>query len=311
MKVARCDHANRAGVRHHRRVLSRFLTTRLACILAVAGSLVLLTACGGSSSSGSAGAAAADPGPEHVHALGVDPADGSLYIATHTGLYRMARGAEGAARVGDRRQDTMGFVVTGPNRFLGSGHPDLRDDRPPLLGLIESSDAGRSWQSVSLLGRADFHSLRTLGSQVAGYDASGGRLMVSADAGRTWRSSIPPGHLGDLVIDPADPKRIVAASVDGLIRSSNGGRSWSPLEGAPIALAWPAPGALYAFARDGAVQASSDGGSSWVQRTALPGEPAAVTAVDANGLIVALHDGRFVSSADGGRSWSGDPWASR
>ncbi|MBW3550306.1 MAG: alanine:cation symporter family protein [Proteobacteria bacterium] len=38
-----------------------------------------------------------------------------------------------AERIGDRRQDTMGFTVVGPRRYLGSGHPDLRDELPPLL----------------------------------------------------------------------------------------------------------------------------------------------------------------------------------
>jgi hypothetical protein len=29
---------------------------------------------------------AADPGPVHVHGLGINPADEALFIATHTGL---------------------------------------------------------------------------------------------------------------------------------------------------------------------------------------------------------------------------------
>ncbi|MGH2838494.1 MAG: F510_1955 family glycosylhydrolase, partial [Thermoleophilaceae bacterium] len=64
-----------------------------------------------------------DPGPIHVHGLGVNPADGALFIATHTGLYRAPDGELAAERVGDRYQDTMGFTVTGPDSFLGSGHP--------------------------------------------------------------------------------------------------------------------------------------------------------------------------------------------
>ncbi|WP_348245882.1 WD40/YVTN/BNR-like repeat-containing protein, partial [Salmonella enterica] len=83
-------------------------------------------------------------------------------------------------------QDTMGFAVVGPDRFIGSGHPELRDDLPPLLGLISSSDAGRTWEPVSLLGEADFHALDADGARVVGYDASGGRLMRSDDGGRTW-----------------------------------------------------------------------------------------------------------------------------
>jgi hypothetical protein len=60
------------------------------------------------------GVPAADPGPIHVHGLGVNPADGSLFIATHTGLFRVAKESRKAKRVGDRYQDTMGFSVIGP-----------------------------------------------------------------------------------------------------------------------------------------------------------------------------------------------------
>lgn len=287
--------------------MARPLSIRLVCALLVAGVLSAVSACGGDADP--IGAAAADAGPEHVHALGLNPADRSLYIATHTGLFRMSPGSQNAERVGDRRQDTMGFAVVGPDRFLGSGHPDLRDDRPPLLGLIESSDAGLTWESISLLGEADFHALRVDGSQVVGYDAGGGRLMVSTDDGRTWRSSSPPTALVDVVVDPANPRRLVAASADGLMRSSDAGGSWSALAGSAIALAWPATDALYAVGADGTVRASADGGTSWVARADLPGEPAALTAIAEGSLIAALHDGGFASSADGGRSWSPGPWA--
>jgi len=110
-----------------------------------------------------------DPGPVHVHGLGVNPADGALFIATHTGLFRAASGERTARRVAGRYQDTMGFTVAGPDRFLGSGHPDLREKLPPFLGLIESRDAGESWQARSLRGRADFHVLEASGQRVYGY----------------------------------------------------------------------------------------------------------------------------------------------
>ncbi len=51
--------------------------------------LVLLAAgCGGSGEDAAAPLQPPDSGPVHVHGLGVDPADGALFIATHTGLWR-------------------------------------------------------------------------------------------------------------------------------------------------------------------------------------------------------------------------------
>ncbi|HLF76681.1 MAG TPA: hypothetical protein VJB57_04255 [Dehalococcoidia bacterium] len=95
----------------------------------------------------------------HVHGLGVNPKDGALFAATHTGLFRIVEGK--AERVGDRYQDTMGFTIIGPDHFMGSGHPDVRDytaGKPPgLLGLVESTDAGLKWTPKSLLGRVGFH----------------------------------------------------------------------------------------------------------------------------------------------------------
>jgi hypothetical protein len=96
-----------------------------------------------------------DPGPEHVHALGLNPGDRSLFIATHNGLYRLPPDAQRAERVGDRYQDTMGFTVVGRDHFLGSGHPELLAVDADVLyaatheGEIKHSvDGGTSWRSV-------------------------------------------------------------------------------------------------------------------------------------------------------------------
>ncbi len=96
----------------------------------------------------------------------------------------------------------MGFTVVGPDHFLGSGHPDLRDDLPPLLGLIESRDAGETWKPISLLGEVDFHVLRVRDRRVVGYDATSGRVLRSGDRGRTWTAGHPPEPLYDVVVDP-------------------------------------------------------------------------------------------------------------
>jgi hypothetical protein len=268
--------------------------------LIVAGALLWQSSDDGSLS----GVPAADPGPVHVHGLGINPADGSLFIATHTGMYRVEQGERKAERVADRYQDTMGFTIVGPNRFLGSGHPDLRDDLPPLLGLIESTDAGESWQPISLLGEADFHVLRFAGERVYGYDSSNDRLLVSADRGRTWKELERPGPLVDLAVDPSDERRIVATTEEGLFESRDGGESWNRVGEAVGLLAWPTRERLYLVAGGGQVFASRNGGRRLEHRGEIGGQPAALLAQAADELYVALHDGTIKRSTDGGAKWA-------
>lgn len=255
---------------------------------------------------------AGDPGPVHVHGLGVNPADGALFIATHSGLYRVGKDMRKATRVGARLQDTMGFTIVGPDRFLGSGHPDLAEMRekglPPLLGLIESGDAGGNWESVSLLGEADFHVLRSAGKRVYGYDATNDRLLVSADQGASWNELDRPGPLVDLAVDPGDPGHIVATAAsdlaDGIYESGNGGASWKRIGDAVGYLAWPATDRLYLVGGEGEVLASSNGGQRLQQKGEIGGQPAALLAQGPDELYVALHDGTIKQSADGGATWA-------
>jgi len=176
-------------------------------------------------------AASADAGVEHVHGLGVDPADGTLYAATHFGLFQIPdRGP--ATRVADRYQDTMGFTVVGPGHFLGSGHPDLREvEKPTRLGLIESTDGGLTWTDLSLSGEADFHALEAVHGNVYGYDASGGRFMVTAN--RTDWDTLSTLPMADFTVGPDDPDLILATTEQGLARSTDGGRTFAVVDDAP------------------------------------------------------------------------------
>lgn len=279
---------------------------RSAALLVAAGALA--AGCGGDEEaakpSGEQEHSASTVGPVHVHGLGVNPKDRALYIATHTGLFRVGRGESRAARVGDSDQDTMGFTIVGPDRFLGSGHPGQDENGPPLLGLIRSDDAGRNWQPVSLSGAADFHVLRFARGRVFGFDSANGRLMVSRDAGETWDERPPPAPLIDLAVDPEDPRRLIAAGEGGLFTSADEGRRWRPLGRDLGLLAWPARDRLYLVDGQGAVQVSSDGGRSWKPRGEIGGQPAALLGQARDELYAALPDGTIKLSEDGGRSWS-------
>ena len=248
-----------------------------------------------------------DPGPIHVHGLGINPKDDALFVATHTGLFRAGRGERKPQRVAGRYQDTMGFTIVGPDRFLGSGHPDGRDGLPPFLGLIESRDAGATWKPQSLQGEVDFHVLEASGRRIYGFGSNfetrEATMLVSSDGGRAWEERSPPEGLIDLAIDPTDPDTAVAAGEGALYMTSDAGRTWKPLDGPPGLLAWPAGDALYTVATDGTVRRSDDGGSSFNEVGEVGGQPAAVQGETADELYVALHDGVIRQSTDGGSHW--------
>ena len=285
--------------------------------------VALLAGCGGDDDEPSDGAAQTprtdgtapiveDPGAIHVHGLGVNPKDGALFVATHTGLFRAPKDEEKTKRVANRYQDTMGFTVVGPDRFLGSGHPDAREDLPPFLGLVRSTDAGRTWQEVSLMGTADFHVLEAAAELVYGfgsnYETRAAEFLVSDDRGRSWDERSPPGGLLSLAIAPDDPNEIVGAvqggpAAAGLYASTDAGRAWRPLAGRTGLLAWAESGPLFLLDGEGVVNRSDDGGESWEEVGEIGGRPAAFEAAG-DELLAALHDGTIQQSADGGRTWT-------
>lgn len=246
-----------------------------------------------------------DPGVAHVHGLGVDPADGVLYAATHFGLFALPEEGK-ATRIADRFQDTMGFTVVGPNTFLGSGHPDFQKDPelPPRLGLIRSNDAAKTWESVSLSGEVDFHALHSADGSVYGWDAGSSRLMRSADGGKTWDTRSNLG-LRDFVVSAADAEVLLATTEKGLVRSSDGGRTFTGVPNAPVlaVLAWQQSDEVFGVDPSGIVYASADGGRSWEERGTVGGEPEAL-AVNDEDLYAAATGRGVLASSDGGRTWT-------
>jgi hypothetical protein len=290
---------------------------RALTFLAVVGIVLPWAGCGDNTEEdGRADSTSQDPGPIHVHGLGINPADGALFIATHTGLFRVPDDAPTAERVADRYQDTMGFTIVGPDQFLGSGHPDPAEDLPPFLGLIRSDDAGQTWDHVSLLGKADFHVLEASGDLVYGYGSDfktrEQRLLVSTDDGESWKqrplpepasNQLTEESLRAMAIDPEDPSALVVSGQEGLWESVNRGHSWDFRSADPGLLAWPQDDRLYLVTDGGEVKVSGDRGRSWEPVGSIGGEPAAFEA-SGEGLYAALHDGTIKESSDGGATWS-------
>jgi hypothetical protein len=252
----------------------RFLSTLLAV-----GLVFVTSACGSGPGAGD-GAVSTQP-PDgvtvrlgHIHGLGVNPADNALFVASHLGVYRVSDGQ--ARRVANRYQDTMAFTVIGADKFLASGHPDIREDLPAHLGLIESTDAARTWQPLSLQGEADFHALEPAGDLLYGYDGITSRVMVTRDH-VSWsaRSRI---EVLDLAAHPGAPEVLAATTPDGqFLLSRNGGAVFTPVVSAPrlAFIDWVTPRHLVGVAPDGTLHTSQDSGRRWRVRGRAPGNPQA------------------------------------
>ena len=259
---------------------------------------LLLTACSDEET-------ASEPAPEaalgHVHGLGTDPESGTLYVASHLGVFTLTDDGT-VARVADRWQDTMAFTVIGPGHLLASGHPDLREDLPVQLGLLESRDGAETWQPVALSGEADFHALEAVGDRIWGYDAVSGRLLTTTDR-ETWTTVASGSPLVDLAAGP-DPRSVLATTPEGrLHRYDVAGGPPEQVDGAPpvVLVDRAEDGGLVGVTADGVLHVAEEDATRWRRAGEVPGAPQAFAASDTE-WHVATADGVH-RSEDEGRTW--------
>jgi len=233
-----------------------------------------------------------------VHGLGVDPGDGTLYVASHLGVFRATEGGT-PERIADRWQDTMGFAVVGPGHFLGSGHPDLREELPSSLGLIESTDGAQSWEAVSLLGDADLHAIEPVGDRIYAYDSHTGSLITTTN--RTDWDTLATFPIYDLAANPDDPATVYATTDQGALVASTVGEEPVGVDNAPTltGIDWQPGGPLVGVAPDGAVMVTDDpDAGGWRKVGSLDG-PAEAIDVIAGRWHVATGTGVYESTDDG------------
>jgi len=231
----------------------------------------------------------------HVHGLGVDPADGMLYVAAHGGVFRLVDAS--LKLVADRPQDTMGFTVVGPRHFLASGHPAPTElDRPNHLGLIESRDAAGTWTDKSLSGQADFHSLAPSPGGLYAYDSITATVMRTSDH-TTW-TAMMTGEVYDLAGHPTQPDQVLATTRSGVVRLVDKTQTAMETPALFAFLDWPTADILVGATVDGAVYRSPDGGTTWAtagqvdgQVEALAAQPPAWHVATDRGIFTSIDEG--------------------
>jgi hypothetical protein len=297
---------------------------RLVLIALVA---TLVAGCGGDDSGGTP--ATSDPSelavpwvdpdgdPPIVGGFTVNPTDNTLLMTTNTGMFRIDPDAskpqpftgtletpDGSGKLSEALVSR--FVEPDTDALLGSGHPAAGESLPAALGLIRSEDAGKTWTSVSELGKSDFHAIETSGTTIIGALFGQPQVLVSEDGGRNWTSKTAPLPIVAMEVDPGDADRWIASTQSGIFRTTDGGETWRETDPVPnVRFAWAERSDLYRIDPGGDLKVSTDGGESWKPLGSTGGEPQALAIdVDLGKLYVALLDGTVSVSDDGGRTFA-------
>lgn len=285
--------------------LSSIPRLRIAAVTAAAASLLLtLSACVPAS-------APADPTPTqrainglpnaHIHGLSVNGETGKVLLATHDGLYDVSK--KPAVKIGPAN-DLMGFTAAmDEGVFYASGHPGTGSALPSPLGLIKTSDGGRTWEQLSRQRESDFHALTATKSGIVAFD---GTLRTSAD-GKTWKT-IVTGFLPAVLAGNPYSDIVLATTQEGVQRSTDGGATWALDKSSPVIqfAAFASAKEAVGVEPEGAVHYSADGGATWSRKGQINGEVLALAAIegaDGNPWIWAATSTGLVVSTDGGTTF--------
>lgn len=242
----------------------------LMCPLVAA---LLLAGCSGPDPAPVSGLNSPTYADTHVHAVERPKPDGPIHLATHHGLW--LQGFDGSlSRVGPTI-DLMGYAVQSPDHVIASGHPGDGVNLPEPVGLIESTDGGRTWSQTSRGGVSDFHLLSTSDEVTIGYD---GALRHSSDL-RTWQEGSTPDSIIDLALNP-ETHEVISTGEDGVWRSTDLGQTWTPWTPAPdlVLLDWVDGSTVVGLTYQGEITMSTDTGATWTTRDTVTGPIQAMSA---------------------------------
>jgi len=248
-----------------------------------------------------------------IFALEVSHSDPEkLFLATPFGL--LLASPDGTAERVSELSGALTSIVADPSRqnvFFASGHAEKEGH----LGLLRSEDGGQTWSRVSEGARATAH---FLGLDVSEADPSVmygvfEELQVSRDGGKTWVShGSLPERTYDFAVSPSDPETLYAATDKGLMRSGDGGESWTPAHTLlrPSSMVHTiSDGTVYAFIAGVGLVRTKEPTVNWKTLSNEFGHRVllrlAVDPRDANRLFAVADTGGLVMSQDGGRSWIG------
>lgn len=231
----------------------------------------------------------------HIHTL-VPQEDGTVFVGTHAGLFRVSKDGSVEGPLGEYDFDVMGLAAA-DDVLIASGHPGPQTPPElgaPNLGIVTSDDDGESWKPVAFTGTEDFHVLvGGSGKQVFGIGSTKQAVRISADAGKTWTDGATIAA-ADLAV--TKDGTVYAATQEGLLASDDDAATFDPAGDAPLLYSIDASG-------DDLVGVDTEGqlwrrkGTEWHELGKTEGVVAALGLAPSG--VVYLVDDRGIVAFDG------------
>jgi hypothetical protein len=252
----------------------------------------------------------------HIHGLSFSSDGKQLIVPAHSGLLVFEN---------DRwvipdlpPHDYMGYAGV-DNGFFSSGHPNLGTDLVNPLGLVKSTDGGKTITTLAFEGESDFHVMAVGYESHAVYVLNtspnsqlGIGLYHSQDEGESWQQS-RAGGLGSGIIQlgvhPTETGIVAAATEQGVFLSTDHGDSFAQVgDAAPVtAVTFHPNGETLYFGYKVLYQYElSDGTIDTLSIPPLIGDDGityiALNPVS-NEIALATFSKNLYRSKDGGQSW--------
>jgi hypothetical protein len=213
-----------------------------------------------------------------------------------------------------------------------AANSDARRNLPGGVGVVKSTNGGRTWQ---VLGRANGLTNLYIGTLfmhpenpdilLAGagnnaYPEDAG-VFLSTNGGETWKNTLRGVNIHSVEFAASDPRVAYAASINAVYRSQDGGRTWRRVT---LGDSWGPPGVQAGFPIDlqvdprdadclfannygGGNFLSEDGGRTWmIASRGYTGAQVRDVAVDQRtGQVLAAARSGLYLSTDNGNEWRG------
>jgi photosystem II stability/assembly factor-like uncharacterized protein len=267
---------------------------RRGLLAAAALSALVLAGCGGSSAGSSTPPARAE---NHLHSIAIVPGHpDEAYFGAHYYLYQTTDGGKQWARL---TKQMMLSLALEPQRATTLFAVSLQ------RGLVESRDAGKHWSTVtSSIPKGNVTGV-TVAPSAGTVFAYGAGIYRSADGGAHWTHA----RAGDSVSSMTGGvgNTVFAATGNGLLVSSDGGRSWKAqktIGAQPVVQVASSGSTVYAVTAVGLMK-STDDGTTWTTLSKAPIgiEFMAVAPSDPRQIVAEVSQKGFYSSSDGGATW--------